>query len=172
MGVILRAHPVRGDSHIQRQRRGCNSAKACTRHRGRNEVRWRLGQEASLALFEPEPDVRIWAFVEKIHCIEESTRDIFGTFRRPRSNLAPGELRPFVPLGYAPYQTLDTEQAMNHHSNTCSAPSWFWFFCWRLSVSSLNWEVLVKQTTVYCWVKFWEPSIKTKNSLFLTFKNL
>jgi len=26
MGVVLRTHPVRGESHIQRQRRGCNAA--------------------------------------------------------------------------------------------------------------------------------------------------
>jgi len=49
---------------------------------GRNEVRWRPGQD-----------------------IEESTCDTFGTFlrppvvfRRPHSDLTPGELRPPSPL--------------------------------------------------------------------------
>jgi len=46
---------------------------------GRNEVRRRPGQEASLAppMFEPE------VFRKQMNCMEESTCDIVGTFRRP-----------------------------------------------------------------------------------------
>jgi len=49
-------------------------------------------------IFEPE------LFRKQIHCIEESTCDIFGTCRRPRSDSgphidsAPGELRSPSPL--------------------------------------------------------------------------
>jgi len=37
-------------------------------------------------------------FRKQNQCIEESTCDIFGTFRRPRSDSAPGELRLLAPL--------------------------------------------------------------------------
>jgi len=37
-------------------------------------------------MFEPE------VFRKQIYCIEESTCDIDGTFARPRSDSAPGEL--------------------------------------------------------------------------------
>jgi len=60
-------------------------------------------------MFEPE------VFRKQICCIEESTCDIVGTFRRPRShsappaviwlphgNWAPGELSPLAPRPYAP----------------------------------------------------------------------
>jgi len=51
---------------------------------GRNEVRWCPGQEASLApMFEPE------IFRKQMYCIDESTCDIVGTFRRPHSHSAP-----------------------------------------------------------------------------------
>jgi len=45
----------------------------------RNEVRWRPRQEVTLAppMFEPG------VFRKQMHCIEESTCDIVGTFRRP-----------------------------------------------------------------------------------------
>jgi len=33
-------------------------------------------------------------FPERMYCIEESTCDIVGPFRRPHSDLAPGELCP------------------------------------------------------------------------------
>ena len=48
-------------------------------HQGRNEVRWRPGQEASFAplMFEPE------IFRRQMYCIEDSTWDIVGTFQRP-----------------------------------------------------------------------------------------
>jgi len=47
-------------------------------------------------MFEPE------LFLKQIHCIEESTCDIFGAFRhpavirRPHSDSAPGELLPLA----------------------------------------------------------------------------
>ena len=54
-------------------------------------------------MFEPE------VFRKEIYCIEESTCDIVGTFRRPQqtfgalhSDLAPGELFPLYPRRYAP----------------------------------------------------------------------
>jgi len=37
-----------------------------------------------------EPDI----FRKHLYCIEKSTCDIIGTFRRPRSDSAPGELCP------------------------------------------------------------------------------
>jgi len=65
---------------------------------GANEFRWRPGKETSLAppMFEPE------VFRKQMYCIEESTCNIVGTFRRPRSDSAPGELCPACPLRYAP----------------------------------------------------------------------
>jgi len=39
-------------------------------------------------MFEPE------LFRKQIYCVEESTSDIVGAFRRLRSDLAPGELCP------------------------------------------------------------------------------
>jgi len=36
-------------------------------------------------------------FRKQIYCIEESTCDIFGTFQRPSSDSAPGELFPSCP---------------------------------------------------------------------------
>ena len=64
---------------------------------GRNEVRWRPGQEASLA----PPCSILWSFWKQMYCIEESTCDIVATFRRPpqsfvapRSYSASGELCP------------------------------------------------------------------------------
>ena len=35
------------------------------------------------------PVLELELFRKQIYCIEESTCDIFGTFRRPRSDLAP-----------------------------------------------------------------------------------
>ena len=69
----------------------------CTQ--GRNEVRWRPGQEASLAspMFEPED------FRKQIHSIEESSCDIVGTSRRLHSDSASGKLWPLVtPLSGPP----------------------------------------------------------------------
>jgi len=72
---------------------------------GRNEIRRRPGQWASLAppTFEPE------VFRKQTYCIEESVCDIFETFRgpmqwfgAPRSDSAPGELCPLCTPRYAP----------------------------------------------------------------------
>jgi len=41
-------------------------------------------------------------FRKQIYCIEKSTCDIVGTFRRPHSVSAPVELFPLCPPGYAP----------------------------------------------------------------------
>ena len=57
---------------------------------GRNEVRWRPGQEASLA----PPYSNLRPFGSKWTVWEESTCDIVWTFRRPRSPSAPGGLCP------------------------------------------------------------------------------
>ena len=72
---------------------------------GHNEVRWRPGQEASLAppTFEPE------VFRKQMHCVDKSSCDIIGIFRRPRSDLASGELRPPCPPRYAPACSTTTE---------------------------------------------------------------
>ena len=43
-------------------------------------------------------------FRKQIYCIEESNYDIFGTFRRTRSDSVPGELCPPCPPRYAPGQ--------------------------------------------------------------------
>jgi len=50
------------------------------RTQGRNEVRWRPGQEASLA----PPCSNLSSFARKF--TDKSTCDIFGTFRRPHSH--------------------------------------------------------------------------------------
>jgi len=54
------------------------------------KFRRRPGQEASLVPPMFEPDV----FRKEIYSIEESTCDIVGSFRRPRSDSAPGESCP------------------------------------------------------------------------------
>jgi len=63
---------------------------------GRNEVRWRHGQETSLA----PPCSNLRSFGSKC-AVEETTCDIVGIFRRPRSDSAPGDLRPFCPRRYS-----------------------------------------------------------------------
>jgi len=65
------------------------------REQGRNEIRWRPGKKLvwRLIIFH----VRTWGLSEAmVHCIEESTCDIVGTFRRPGNSapLAPPSLRP------------------------------------------------------------------------------
>jgi len=37
-------------------------------------------------------------FRKQMYCIEESARDIVGSFQRPPSDRAPGELYPLAPL--------------------------------------------------------------------------
>ena len=61
----------------------------------RNEVRWRPGQEASLA-----SSCSKQVFRKQMYCIEESTCDTVGIFGAPRSrsDSAPGQLCPFLPL--------------------------------------------------------------------------
>jgi len=44
------------------------------------------------------PMFELEVFRKQMYCIEESTCDIVGTFRRPHSDLAPGELCPPCPL--------------------------------------------------------------------------
>jgi len=44
-----------------------------------------------------EPEV----FRKEIYCIEQSTCEIFGTFRRPHNDPALGELYPLTPRRYA-----------------------------------------------------------------------
>jgi len=51
---------------------------------GYNEVRWRPGARSKFGASMLEPEV----FPRQICCIEESTCNIVGTFRRPRSDLA------------------------------------------------------------------------------------
>ena len=63
---------------------------------GRNDSRWRPGQEASLA---PAPMFETELFRKQMFCIEESTCDVVGTFRRP------GNRAPLVQLAQQP--TLD-----------------------------------------------------------------
>jgi len=61
-------------------------------------------------MFEPE------LFRKQIHCIEESTCEIFGTFRHPRSDSAPhidsvpGELGPPCPPRYVPGWSVKQEK--------------------------------------------------------------
>jgi len=96
--------------HIHRQRRVLNYC--C----GRNQVRWRPGQEACLVL----PCSNLRYFGSKC-TIEESTCDIVGTFRRPTQSSGapivirrPGNCTPFAPLATpliialsdAPQQTM------------------------------------------------------------------
>ena len=47
-------------------------------------------------MFEPE------IFRKQMYCIEESTSDIVGTFRRPHIDSAPGKLCPLALRRYAP----------------------------------------------------------------------
>jgi len=97
----------------------------CPDSQGRNEVRWRPGQEARSAT----PCSKLRSFRSK--CIEESTCDIVGTFRRspqtfgapaviwrPHSDSAPGELCSPYPPRYAP---VDNIQVLAHDRNFASA---------------------------------------------------
>ena len=62
-------------------------------YQGRNEVRWRLGQETSLAppIFEPE------FFRKEIYCNEESTFEIVGTFRPYQQTFGSSRSDPALP---------------------------------------------------------------------------
>jgi len=64
---------------------------------GRNEVKWRKGQEASLA----PPMFKSELFRKQICCIVESTCDILGFSAIPHSDLAPGNCSP-LPLVLPP----------------------------------------------------------------------
>jgi len=50
------------------------------------------GSKFGAPMFERE------VFRKQMYCIEKSTCDIVGTFRRPHSDSAPGELCPLAPL--------------------------------------------------------------------------
>ena len=63
--------------------------------KGRSEVRWRPGQETSLA----PPCSNLKVFPKQA---EESTCDIVGIFRHARSDSVPGELWPPCTPRYAP----------------------------------------------------------------------
>ena len=96
MGVVLRAHPVRGESHIQRNaNREVATAYSAWAPTGRDERlalfkkhptrklnasqgRGVTRLETSLAL--PSANLRSW---QHMYCNEESTYDIVGTFQRP-----------------------------------------------------------------------------------------
>jgi len=62
-------------------------------NQGRNEARWRPGNEASLA-----PHVRSWAYSKVNLLYWRSTNDIVWTFLRSRNDSAPGELCPLTLL--------------------------------------------------------------------------
>jgi len=64
-------------------------------------------------MFEPE------AFRKQMYCIEESTCEIVGTFWRPRSHSAPGELRPPCPPRYAPDSAVPVGKKMNMALTQC-----------------------------------------------------
>ena len=77
---------------------------ACVQHRqGRNEIRWRPGQEASW-----RPHVRTWGLSEANYCIQEILVAFLTLFSaptviwRPHSVSAPGELCPLASSRYAP----------------------------------------------------------------------
>jgi len=57
-------------------------------------------------------------FRKQIYCIEESTCDTVGTFWRPHSNLAPGELRLLAPPCYAPARLVVLK--------SCLVPKWIY----------------------------------------------
>jgi len=76
-----------------------NATGVCLSH-GRNEVRWRPGQEAGLS-----PLCSKLRSSGSKYCIEESTCDIVGTFRRLHSHSTPpvvirrpGNCSPLAPL--------------------------------------------------------------------------
>jgi len=62
---------------------------------GRNEVRWRPGQGSKFSASMFAPDI----FRKLMHCIEETTCDIVGTFRRPGNCV-------FLPPRYGPGATI------------------------------------------------------------------
>ena len=108
---------------------------------GANEVRWRPGQEASLA-----PACSKQVFRKQMYCTEESICDIVGTFWRPCSHLAPHaviwrlhsdsapeELRPldhpslrpcmYARLGTSGLDRFKHHAKMRHLANTASKRS-------------------------------------------------
>jgi len=65
------------------------------------------GSTFGTPMFEPE------VFRKQMYCFGESTCDIVVTFRRPRSDSAPGELFPLSPL-------VTPLRASLHHSTLCN----------------------------------------------------
>jgi len=91
-------------------------------YQGCNEVRWRPGQEASLA-----PSCSKQVFRKQMHRIKRSTCDIIGAFRRPPhwfgvslSDSVPAELCPLSPL-VTPLQSFDNRAIV---SATLVKQSW------------------------------------------------
>ena len=84
--------------------RPCSAARDCGADlhntKGRNEVRWRPGQEATLA----PPYLNLKSYGSKLTVLKEvfvTLLDIFGApavIRRPHGDSAPGELLPLHPL--------------------------------------------------------------------------
>jgi len=93
--------PMFGPAHSP-QRHLCSCPTSIARGVTRLEGA-RGKQQVLRPIFEPE------VFRKQMYCIEGSTCDIVGTFRRPSqsfgarcSDSAPGELSPFATLPYAP----------------------------------------------------------------------
>jgi len=68
-----------GGRHFMRDNTADARSLSGDQCQGRSAFRWRPGQEASLMPPMVEPDV----FQKQIRCIEGSTCDIVGSFRRP-----------------------------------------------------------------------------------------
>jgi len=65
---------------------------------GSNEVRWRPGQEASLA----PACSNLWSFESKFTVLKKILVTLLGLFGDPSRDSAPGELRPRFTPHYAP----------------------------------------------------------------------
>jgi len=82
-------------------------------------------------MFEPE------IFRNRMYCIEESTCDIVGTFRRPRSHSAPGKLCPPCPPSLRPCAGL--KMCLNIRNRSTWAIKLWWIHL---------------RTSLYCDIQF------------------
>ena len=92
--------------------------QSCTTAQGRNEVRWRPGQEASLA----PPCSNLSSFESKFIALKKVLVTFVGLFGapamiwRPVLTRHPGNCAPFAPTRYAPATTTWSIKERNNNS--------------------------------------------------------
>jgi len=117
-----------------------NGSNGMGRDQGQNEVRWRPGQEASLA--PPWSNLRSFGTGSKCTAIKKCTCDIVGTFRRPIVIRLPGNWYPLAhALGRDPRKGCEGSKM----DRTLAIKTWVVYFqpyrCLSVSVCSAGtWE--------------------------------